>query len=77
LPVLKRWHEPLDSWLAGLPLWTARICAIALFTIAAVWVLSLKREFVFRGAPDSAAWRDLRLWGVLVLVPYVLIYALL
>ena len=65
---------PLDSFLASLSAETGRWCAIALFAIAAVWVLTLKRDYVYRGAVDDKIWRDLRLWSVLALCPYAVIY---
>lgn len=66
--------EPLDVFLSGLTNETARWCAIMLFAVAGVWVWTLKREYVYRGAPDETIWRDLRLWSVFALCPYAIIY---
>ena len=49
-------------------------CTLALYGAALVWVWTLRREFVFRGAPDQQWWRDLRLWATLVVIPYVAVY---
>lgn len=73
-PPLKAWHGPLDEWLDSLPADTGRYFAVALFIAAGVWALTLRRDYVYLGAPDRAWWRDLRLWAVLALVPYVCVY---
>lgn len=73
-PPLRAWHEPLDQWLDRLPADTGRYCAMILFASAAIWSLSLKRDYVLLGAPSRAWWRDLRIWAVLALVPYFCVY---
>ena len=68
---------PINDALGALPLWSARV-AVALLLIlpaAAVWLLS--RDWVLRGAPDRARWRDLRIWAALFSVPYLVIYLFL
>jgi hypothetical protein len=76
-PPLKSLHGPLDLWLSSLPMSVAIACAIGLFVVAGIWVWTLRREFIFRGAPDQKWWRDLRLWSMIVLLPYITIYLLL
>lgn len=76
-PVLRSLHAPLDAWIAGLPAWASRGCAVGLFALAALGTLAVPRRFVYRDCPDQSPWRDLRLWGLLVLTPYVLIYLFL
>ncbi|MCA9232244.1 MAG: hypothetical protein KDA57_16470 [Planctomycetales bacterium] len=76
-PPLKSLHEPIDNWLASLPMWVAVACAIGLFVIAGLWVWTLRTEFIFRDAPDRHWWRDLRLWAMVVLAPYITIYLFL
>ncbi len=76
-PPLKSLHQPLDDWLGSLPMSIAMACAIGLFVVAGLWVWTLKTDFIFRGAPDRNRWRDLRLWSMAVLLPYITIYLLL
>jgi len=76
-PPLKRLHEPIDAWLGSLPMSVAMACVLGLYAIAIVWVWTLPREFVFRGAPNEKPWRDLRIWATLVVIPYVVVYLLL
>ena len=73
-PPLKALHEPLDDWLGQLSMSTAVACAVGLYLLALVWVWTLNRRFIFRGAPDRRSWRDLRLWATVVLSPYLAIY---
>jgi hypothetical protein len=73
-PPLKSLHEPVDAWLGSLPIWVAVVCAVGLYVVALVWTWCLPREFIFRGAPDTRRWRDLRIWATLVILPYMVIY---
>ncbi len=71
---LRSLHQPLDTWLDSLPMWVAHVCALALFVIAGLWVLTLSRDFVYLGAPSKSRWRDLRLWSLALLFPYITVY---
>jgi Mn2+/Fe2+ NRAMP family transporter len=72
--LLKPAFSPLDTWLASIPMSWARGTAALFFAATAIWACTLKREYVFQGAPDTKRWRDLRLWAIVVLIPYVIIY---
>lgn len=76
-PPLKALHAPFDQWLGGLPMSVAMACAVGLYVVALIWVWGLRREFVYRGAPDRHWWRDLRIWATAVVIPYIAIYLLL
>lgn len=76
-PPLKSLHAPLDAWLDSLPMSVALGSILALFAFTAVWVWTLRRDYVYLGAPDQARWRDLRLWATLLLIPYVVVYVAL
>ncbi len=69
--------EPLDAALGALPIWSARVAVAALLILPAAAVWRLGRDRVLRGAPDRARWRDLRIWALLFVVPYLAIYLLL
>lgn len=77
VPELKALHHPIDLWLGELPMWVAVACVLGLYGAAIAWVWTLRREFVFRGAPDQRWWRDLRLWATAIVMPYVAVYLLL
>ena len=68
---------PINSAMGALPLWSARIAVALLLVLPAVAVWRLSRDWVLRGAPDRARWRDLRIWAALFIVPYLVIYLLL
>ena len=73
-PPLNRFFSPLDDFLGGLSPEVGRWCAAALLASAGVWVLFLKRDYIFLGAPDRHWWRDLRIWTLVALAPYICIY---
>lgn len=77
VPALKRFFGPLDDFLISLPPWTWLACALSLFVIAGMVVWTLKRSYVYLGAPDESRWRDLRIWSTVLLIPYILLYLLL
>ena len=68
---------PIDAALGALPLWSARVAVALLLILPAAAVWRLNRDWVLRGAPDRARWRDLRIWAALFIVPYLVIYLLL
>ena len=76
-PILEFVLGPIDSAMAALPLWSARIAVALLLILPAVAVWRLSRDWVLRGAADGARWRDLRIWAALFVVPYLAIYLLL
>lgn len=76
-PPLRALHAPLDAWLESLPMWVAQAAALSLFVVTGVWVWTLSRDFVYLGAADRAAWRDLRIWATLLLIPYIAVYVFL
>ncbi|MGD9647773.1 MAG: hypothetical protein AB7U73_18825 [Pirellulales bacterium] len=71
---LRALNQPLDDWLDSLPMWVAQLCAIGLFVVAGLWVLTLSRDFVFLGATSRSRWRDLRIWSIALLLPYIAVY---
>ncbi len=73
-PSLRGLQEPVDAWLGSLPMWVSMVCAVGLYVVALIWIWSLRREFVFRGAPDEKRWRDLRIWATVVVLPYIAVY---
>ncbi len=68
---------PIDAALGALPLWSARVAVALLLILPAAAVWRLNRDWVLRGAPDRARWRDLRIWAALFVIPYLVIYLLL
>ncbi|MBC8243149.1 MAG: hypothetical protein H8E20_02030 [Verrucomicrobia bacterium] len=69
-PSVDAFHAVIDP--LPPPVWRFSICAY--LVLGTVWVLFLRKDYVLRGSPDAARWRDLRLWIPVLLVPYLLIY---
>lgn len=68
---------PFNQWMNSLPPSVWRGSAVGLFVLSALAALLISRSYIYRGAPDSAGWRDLRYWAVVALIPYMIIYAYL
>lgn len=64
----------MDATVA-IPLWGVKVMVIAMFAGLALWALSMPAEYVYKGAPDNARWRDVRIWAVVVIgleiIPYL------
>lgn len=75
--LLEALFSPVDRLLGALPLASGKVAVALLLLVPLVWVLRLDRDFVLLGSPDESRWRDLRLWAVVVTVPYLLIYLFL
>ncbi len=73
-PWLREWLAPLDAWLAAQPPWVWHLSAVSLILLGSCWVLLVPRRVVYQDAPDKRAWRDLRLWAVVIAAPYALLY---
>ena len=69
--------EAFKSWLSSLPVAWANSLTMALFAVLLVlmWVI-FSRQQVFGDAPDQSWWRDLRIWGTLVIFVQLGIYSL-
>lgn len=68
---------PLDRMLGSVPIEAAPWAAAALLIVPLGFVvLALPREGILRGAPSTNRWRDLRIWAVLVTLPYIVLYLL-
>ena len=72
--VLEVVFAPADVLFRAMPPWSLTACAVALLLIPGIAAFFLSRDFVYEGAPDRALWRDLRFWGILILLPYVALY---
>jgi hypothetical protein len=55
----------------------ARCLFLGFFGLLLAGVLWLPKEYIFRGAPDRARWRDLRLWAIVLVLIHIYVYWLL
>ncbi len=61
--------------MADLPTWWANAISAVIFAGIAVGVFFVPRASLFRDAPDHSAWRDIRLWAVVLVIVQLAIYA--
>ena len=55
-------------------LW-ARIFIITAFFIPFIFALTMKKEYILKGAPDRKRWRDLKIWVLILVIIQTIIYA--
>lgn len=72
LPVL----ESLNHWLSSAPVSWANSITMVLFLILLAILWSFPRAAIMQDAPDDSWWRDLRIWGTLLIFIQLAIYAL-
>ncbi len=72
--LLEAVFAPMNSLFEAIPFTAARPLVVGFLVAAALAPLFVSKDFVFRGCPDRRRSRDLRLWAVAAMVPYVLIY---
>ena len=75
-PLFEAIFTPLDRALGSIPFAAARWIVVAFLVLAALLPLALSKDFIYLGSPDRARVRDLRLWALVIMVPYILIYLL-
>lgn len=67
--------EAVMTALAAMPLWSVKVLVIGIFAGLAIWAMTMPGDHAFRGAPDRAWWRDVRIWAVVVIgleiIPYL------
>ena len=68
---------PVNGALGAIPFEWARPLTVGFLILAAVAVFLIPRDYVFLGAKEKSWKLDLRLWAVIFLIPYILIYLLL
>lgn len=73
------WYSPvlesLNNWIQSLPIALANTITMVLFGLLLAILWSFPKRLIMRGAPDQARWRDLRIWGTLLIFVQLAIYA--
>lgn len=67
--------ESLNNWIQTLPIALANTITMVLFGVLLAVLWSFPKQHIMRGAPDQARWRDLRIWGTLLIFVQLAIYA--
>ena len=62
------------NWLSGVSEGWGRFLIIMAFIAPMIFAFTMKRKYIYQGAADSAGWRNLKLWVVLIVVVQVAIY---
>ena len=62
------------EWLNQVPLFWAIIITVILYIVMIIWTWTRPQKYIFAGAPNNKAWRDLRLWATLLMIFQIIIY---
>lgn len=62
------------NWLVDLSVGWGRFLIIMAFIIPLIFALTLKKEYIYQGAPDRKAWRNLKYWTFIIVAVQVAIY---
>ena len=65
----------MTEWLTSLPVWWANVITAILFLGIGVLCFLVPRGIFMHDAPDSAGWRDIRWWAVVLIAAQLGIYA--
>ncbi len=64
------------NFIHAMPLWSAKVGATLLFGSIVLFSWFMPKEFIYKGAPDRARWRDMRIWATLLIVFQLVIYSI-
>jgi hypothetical protein len=62
------------DWLADVSMNWARFFVILSFVFPALFALSLKKDYIYQGAADRSAWRNLKIWVLCISITQIVIY---
>jgi len=68
--------ESLNQWVTSLPTSLANIVTMVLFLLLLGILWSFPKALILKDAPDQSWWRDLRIWGTVLIFVQLGIYAL-
>lgn len=64
----------IESSLLLIPYWGIKAIITVFFVSLAIIPFFFSREYIFKGADDQSAWRDLRYWALAAAVTEILVY---
>ena len=65
---------PLNGMLQAVPFAAARWIVVTFLVLAALSPWLLSDAYIFLGSPHRRRSHDLRLWALVIMLPYILIY---
>ena len=64
------------DWISGLDLSIAKILILSVFVLQFIFILFLKKDYIFAGAPDRKNWRNLKIWVLILSAIMITIYTI-
>ena len=62
------------NWIADLSEGWARFLVIMAFILPLIFAFTLKKKYIYQGAPDQKNWRNLKYWVFVIVAVQVAIY---
>ena len=64
----------MTEWIANVPLFWAKIIAVATYGGGIIWTWVRPKSFIYENAPDRKIWRDLRIWITAIMLIQIALY---
>jgi len=64
----------MTELLSQIPIVWAKIITMIIFVGLIVWLWTTPKEYILKSSPDKRIWRDLRIWGTLIIISQIVIY---
>ncbi len=62
--------------LSQIPIVWVKVIIVVIFLGLVIWMWLTPKEYIFKSSPDNKKWRDLRIWGTLIIIFQTIIYLL-
>ncbi|MBN1465011.1 hypothetical protein JXA02_04570 [candidate division KSB1 bacterium] len=62
------------NWLNGVSVAWGKFFTLLAFIAPMIFALTMKKRYIYQGAPDGARWRNLKIWVLAIVVIQVAIY---
>lgn len=62
------------DWISGIDIEIAKVLVLLAFVAPLVFAFTLKREYIYKGAEDNKAWRNLKGWILLLTTIMICVY---
>ena len=73
--VIQSLFAPVNNVLNACPPWSWHAAVVGLFVLTGIAVCCIPRWFIYAEAPSQSIWRDLRIWTIIALLPYIAAYS--
>jgi hypothetical protein len=62
------------DWISHINIGVAKFIVSLSFLLPLIFALTLKKKYIYAGAPDSKLWRNLKIWVALLAFIMLMVY---